>query len=164
MKKMESLARSGARSAFEPSFVRSVIAALCKLLFPLAFAMALIHLEPSSADGAAITVNANQLVTNTIAGSPTAATVANIGIGMNTSVYYNNINASYISPALDTGGVSIIRYPGGNYSDIYHWTSNVATGGFAATNSNFASFAQSILLSPADCRSKAWSRSTTGRA
>ena len=67
---------------------------------------------------------------------------------MNTSVYYNNIDASYLSPALDNTGVSIVRYPGGNYSDIYHWTNNVATGGYAATNSNFGAFAKSMLVAP----------------
>jgi hypothetical protein len=101
-----------------------------------------------AADAQTITVNANQVVTNTIAGQQVNATVSSIGIGTNTSVYYNNMNASYISPALDTTGVSIIRYPGGNYSDIYHFTNNIATGGYAATGSNFGSFATNILNSP----------------
>ena len=41
--------------------------------------------------------------------------------------------------------MSIIRYPGGNYSDIYHWTNNTATGGFAASAANFGSFATNLL-------------------
>ena len=86
--------------------------------------------------------------TNTIAGVATPATLGNIAIGMNTSVYYNNIDKSYMSPALDNAGVSIVRYPGGNFSDIYHWTNNVATGGYSATSSNFGSFAKSILNGP----------------
>ena len=49
---------------------------------------------------------------------------------------------------LDTGGVAIVRYPGGNYSDIYHWTNNVATGGYSASTSNFGTFAKSILNGP----------------
>jgi len=92
-----------------------------------------------------ITVNTSQQVTNTINGQQVVATVSPIGIGVNTSVYYNNMGASYISPALDNTGVSIIRYPGGNYSDIYHWTNNTATGGYAASGSNFGTFATNIL-------------------
>ncbi len=99
----------------------------------------------SDASAQTITVNTNQVVTNTIAGQQVVATVSPIGIGVNTSVYYNNMGASYISPALDNAGVSIIRYPGGNYSDIYHWTNNTATGGFAASAANFGSFATNLL-------------------
>ncbi|HTQ37592.1 MAG TPA: PEP-CTERM sorting domain-containing protein [Pirellulales bacterium] len=95
-----------------------------------------------------ITINASQLVTNSINGQQVVATVSPIGIGMNTSVYYNNMNAPYISSALDAGGVSIIRYPGGNYSDIYHWTNNVATGGYTNSNSNFGVWATNLINSP----------------
>ncbi|HEY4232840.1 MAG TPA: hypothetical protein VGM76_05425, partial [Lacipirellulaceae bacterium] len=102
----------------------------------------------SPAVGANITVNSNQIVNNTIAGVSTPATLSNIAIGMNTSVYYNNIGDSYISPALDNTGVSIVRYPGGNFSDIYHWTDNVATGNYAAPSSNFGTFAKNILNAP----------------
>jgi hypothetical protein len=148
MKLIESRRAIGAPRATRPSIFRSGTSAFCWLLLPVSLAIPLVYLGPSSVDGATITVNANQIVTNTIAGNPTPATVANIGIGMNTSVYYNNMDASYLSPALDSTGVSIIRYPGGNYSDIYHWTNNVATGGYAATNSNFGAFAKSLLISP----------------
>lgn len=100
------------------------------------------------APAANITVNANQIVTNTIAGVSTPAVAPSIGVGINTSVYYNNMNASYISPTLDAVGASIVRYPGGNYSDIYHWTDHVATGGYAASTSNFGTFAKNILNAP----------------
>ena len=95
-----------------------------------------------------ITINTSQLVTNTINGQQVVATVSPIGIGMNTSVYYNYMNAPYISSALDAGGVSIVRYPGGNYSDIYHWTNNIATGGYTNGNSNFGVWATNIINSP----------------
>jgi hypothetical protein len=95
-----------------------------------------------------ITINASQLVTNNINGQQVAATVSPIGIGMNTSVYYNNMNAPYISSALDAGGVSIVRYPGGNYSDIYHWTNNIARDGYTNSNSNFGVWATNITNSP----------------
>jgi len=123
------------------------ISPFCRLL-PVSLALILGHLTWSAASGASVTVNADQIVTNTIAGSPVPATVSDIAIGMNTSVYYNYMNASYLSPALDDAGVTTVRYPGGNYSDIYHWTNNVATNGYAATNSNFAVFSQSILDAP----------------
>ena len=94
------------------------------------------------------TVTRFYLVTNTINEQQVVATESPIGIGMNTSVYYNNMNAPYISSALDAGGVSIVRYPGGNYSDIYHWTDNIATGGYTNSNSNFGVWATNIINSP----------------
>jgi hypothetical protein len=135
--------------AVRPSALRSNNSGLheiafCKLL-AIGLAVLLGDFASSPAVGANITVNANQIVTNTIAGVSTPATMGGIGIGMNMSVYYNNIDKSYLSPALDVGGSTIVRYPGGNYSDIYHWTNNVATGGYSAGTSNFGSFAKSIL-------------------
>ena len=103
----------------------------------------------SFALAANLIVNSNQIVTNTIAGVVTPATLSPIAIGMNTSVYYNNIDKSYMSPALDNAGATIVRYPGGNYSDFYHFTVNhIPSGGYAADSSNFGSFAKSILNGP----------------
>ncbi len=53
----------------------------------------------SAASAQTIAVNTAQVVTNTIAGQQVVATVSPIGVGVNTSVYYNNMGASYISPA-----------------------------------------------------------------
>ena len=130
------------------SIIRFDFSPFCKLL-PVSLSLLLILLPWSTSVGATVTVNANQIVTNTIAGVPTPATLSDIAIGMNTSVYYNFMNASYLSPALDRTGVTIVRYPGGNYSDLYHWTNNtVPVGFYAATSSNFGTFVKSILDGP----------------
>ena len=33
-----------------------------------------------------------------------------------------------------------MRYPGGSYSDIYNWQTNVATGGYDAPKTDFDQF------------------------
>ena len=129
------------------SIIRCDASPFCKLL-PVSLSLLLILLPWSTSVGATVTVNANQIVTNTIAGVPTAATLSDIGIGMNASVYYNNLESSFLSPALDNTGVSIVRYPGGNYSDFYHWTNHTAPGGYAPTSSNFGTFIKNILNAP----------------
>ena len=129
------------------SIIRFDFAALCKLL-PVSWSLLLILVPWSTSVGATVTVNANQIVTNTIAGVPTPATLSDIAIGMNTSVYYNFLQASYLSPALDRTGVTIVRYPGGNYSDFYHWANHTAPNGYAAPSSNFGTFITSILNAP----------------
>jgi hypothetical protein len=134
--------RTGA-AALQMSVRRHLSEALSRTAFLIVLSFC-----ASRASAANVTVNANQVVTNTIAGVPTPATVANIGVGTNTSVYYNHMDASFISPTMDAIGASIVRYPGGSYSDIYHWTNHTATGGYAASTSNFGTFAKNILNAP----------------
>ena len=42
-------------------------------------------------------------------------------------------------------GVQLLRYPGGNYASIYHWTNHTATGGYAATASHFGNFVSQLM-------------------
>jgi hypothetical protein len=68
----------------------------------------------------------------------TAATVtANVGtvrqmvspdlMGVHTSVYDSYMQADTTPWLLQDAGVKSLRYPGGSYSDLYHWESNTAT-------------------------------------
>ena len=68
----------------------------------------------------------------------TAATVtANLGtvgktvcpdlMGIHTSVYDNNMQLDSTVWMLQDAGVKSLRYPGGSYSDLYHWELNTGT-------------------------------------
>jgi len=61
-------------------------------------------------------------------------------IGLNTAVYDQYMNDSTIPALVKAAGIDAMRYPGGSYSDIYDWQTNVATGGFDAPDTDFDQF------------------------
>ncbi|HEU5427167.1 MAG TPA: hypothetical protein VFU74_09850, partial [Actinocrinis sp.] len=72
-------------------------------------------------------------------------------IGLNTAVYDGNMNDAAAPGLIKAAGIDALRYPGGSYSDIYNWQTNVAQGGYDAPNTSFANFmgtAQSAGTSP----------------
>ena len=44
------------------------------------------------------------------------------GIAMHTSVYANQFTNSNLDNRLQEANVEMLRYPGGSYSDLFHWT------------------------------------------
>jgi hypothetical protein len=81
-----------------------------------------------------------------IADSVTVNATAGLGtipansIGLNAAVYDSDMNDTAIPGLLKAAGVTALRYPGGSYSDIYNWQTNVAQGGYDAPNTDFADF------------------------
>jgi alpha-L-arabinofuranosidase len=80
----------------------------------------------------------------------TGATVGANLMGIYSAVYDNSFRAPTTPPALQTSGVRAIRYPGGSYSDVYHWSTHTASiqnkgsatqaTPYVATVSDFGSF------------------------
>ena len=69
------------------------------------------------------------------------ATIPSTGVGINTAVYDGNMNSSATPGLLSTAGFGMVRYPGGSYSDTYHWQTNtVEGGGYVAPNTSFDQF------------------------
>jgi hypothetical protein len=63
------------------------------------------------------------------------ATVPQTGFGIHTSVYDSSLSDTTNLPALlQTGGITVMRYPGGIYSDNYHWAHNTLTPFFVSTS------------------------------
>ncbi len=63
------------------------------------------------------------------------ATVPQTGFGIHTSVYDSSLSDTTNLPALlQTGGITVMRYPGGIYSDNYHWAQNTLTPFFVSTS------------------------------
>lgn len=57
------------------------------------------------------------------------ATVPAAAYGVGMSVYDNNFTPPDLPEKLKTAGVTALRYPGGSYSDVYHWKTHSATVG-----------------------------------
>ncbi len=61
------------------------------------------------------------------------ATVPATGIGIHTSVYDSSLSDTTALPALlATTGIRMLRYPGGSYSDNYHWSQYTLTPIFSS--------------------------------
>jgi hypothetical protein len=78
----------------------------------------------------------------TVNGASVKATMPDVGIGLHTSVYANQFGNAIVPGRIAESGVELRRYPGGSYSDIYHWSNHTADGGYAASQSHFGRFVQ----------------------
>ncbi|MBS2964755.1 cellulose binding domain-containing protein [Actinocrinis puniceicyclus] len=94
-------------------------------------AVAVTVVPASAATSASVSVNAGQLL----------AKIPATGVGTNVAVYDGAMNSSASAGLLNTGGFRVVRYPGGSYSDGYHWQTNTMQGGgYVAPNTDFDSF------------------------
>ena len=107
---------------------------------------------------AAVTVNV----------SSNLAVVPATGYGVHASVYANSFGDAALPGRLSQGGLSLLRYPGGGYADIFHWSvSRPALGynngygfspwwgqsgnyGYMGPNTDFGGFVK--LLTNAQCQ------------
>jgi hypothetical protein len=87
--------------------------------------------------------------------SNTLSVVAPTAFGIHTSVYDNQNGNAALPGRLIESGVNTLRYPGGGYADVYHWSRPNPTtpwfggssGGYIGPNTDFGHFVQ--LLSNA---------------
>ncbi|MEU7748371.1 cellulose binding domain-containing protein [Nonomuraea sp. NPDC049158] len=82
----------------------------------------------------AVTVNARAAL----------ATVPETGIGSNHAIWDTNLGTNETADLLKDAGVKLLRYPGGSYSDIYHWATHTAPGGYVAPNTDFDTFMRGV--------------------
>ena len=93
------------------------------------------------------TVTVVNTVVQVNAASPLAV-VPQTGFGIHTSVYDSSLSDTTNLPGLlMTGGVTVMRYPGGIYSDVYHWAQNSLTP-FFASDSPACGLTQNGYLAP----------------
>lgn len=90
-------------------------------------------------------------------------TVSPVAYGVHTSVYDDAIgDISGAAPKIATAGAKVLRFPGGSYSDRYHWAQHALTPNFApfdagvcatiwngymAANSDFGNFVRLLKAS-----------------
>ncbi|MDI1463158.1 cellulose binding domain-containing protein [Catellatospora sp. KI3] len=66
--------------------------------------------------------------------------VSDAAIGVNHAVWDAELGTNAVADLMKNAGVQAMRYPGGSYSDIYHWRDNTAPGGYVAPNTDFDHF------------------------
>ncbi|MES1206461.1 MAG: hypothetical protein ABUS79_11030, partial [Pseudomonadota bacterium] len=74
---------------------------------------------PMAVTGTAVSVAVNLGMTR--------ATVSNDLLGIHSSVYDNHFRDATTPPLLKAAGLRSIRYPGGSYGDLYHWSTHTGT-------------------------------------
>ncbi|GAA0392720.1 alpha-L-arabinofuranosidase [Acrocarpospora corrugata] len=92
-----------------------------------------LHVPPTYADEippVAVTVNARAAL----------ATVPDTGIGTNHAIWDSYLGTNETADRLKDAGMQLLRYPGGSYSDIYHWADHTAPGGYVAPGTDFDTF------------------------
>ncbi|MFL6124203.1 cellulose binding domain-containing protein [Actinophytocola sp.] len=67
-------------------------------------------------------------------------TVSPTAVGVNHAIWDTYLGTPEVADLLKGAGVKAMRYPGGSYSDIYHWRDHTAPGGFVAPNTDFDHF------------------------
>ncbi|GAA3613009.1 cellulose binding domain-containing protein [Nonomuraea rosea] len=72
------------------------------------------------------------------------AAVPQTGIGSNHAIWDTTLGADDTADRLKDAGVKLLRYPGGSYSDIYHWADHTAPGGYVAPNTDFDTFMRGV--------------------
>jgi hypothetical protein len=61
-------------------------------------------------------------------------------IGVNHAIWDAQLGTPEVADLMRDAGVGAMRYPGGSYSDIYHWRTHTAPGGYVAPNTDFDHF------------------------
>ncbi|WNM39475.1 cellulose binding domain-containing protein [Micromonospora halotolerans] len=114
-----------------PSTPRRVTAYAASLLLALAAPAAV---GPPAAGAAA------DPVTVTVNARAGLATVPDTALGVNHAIWDEQLGSTETSDLLRAAGVTMLRYPGGSYADIYHWRTHTAPGGYVAPNTDFDTF------------------------
>lgn len=68
------------------------------------------------------------------------ATMPATGLGINDAIWDQELGTNAVADLLKAAGVTMRRYPGGSYADIYHWADHTAPGGYVAPNTDFDTF------------------------
>lgn len=66
--------------------------------------------------------------------------VGDLAIGVNHAIWDPELGTPAVADLMRDAGVQAMRYPGGSYSDIYHWRTHTAPGGYVAPNTDFDHF------------------------
>ena len=97
-------------------------------------------------------INANVLVD----AETVRSVMSSMGLGLHTSQYYNNLGNQFLDDRINDVGVTTLRFGGGGYADVYHWSVHQASPWWGDPNqtatinpgNDFASFV--MLLDQVD--------------
>lgn len=74
------------------------------------------------------------------------STVQATAIGINTATWSSHLMDAVVPSLLRAAGVKVLRYPGGSWSDIYHWQTNTLTKGQSGTPNPMDDFSNFMKL------------------
>ena len=66
-------------------------------------------------------------------------------LGMNMAAWYDPTTSAVV-PAFQLAGIQAVRWPGGSWSDDYHWATNTMCGNTPNSNATFANFVNDLVL------------------
>jgi hypothetical protein len=66
-------------------------------------------------------------------------------LGMNMAAWYDPTTPAIV-PAFQTAGIKAVRWPGGSWSDAYHWETNTICGNTANPNATFSNFVNDLAI------------------
>ena len=66
-------------------------------------------------------------------------------LGMNMAAWFDPTTPAMV-PAFATAGIKAVRWPGGSWSDDYHWATNTLCGGSPNSNATFSNFVDSLAI------------------
>ena len=91
----------------------------------------------------AVTVNLQTAVAvnQALAGPP----VTDQLLGMNMAAWYDPTTPAVV-PAFQAAGIKALRWPGGSWSDDYHWTNNTLCNGTPNSNATYPQFVNDLAL------------------
>ena len=97
---------------------------------------------------ATVTVTGAVTSSVTVDLSSTGTAVTDKLLGMNMAVWYDLVsNQTGVVSALQSAGITQVRWPGGSDSDLYHWSTNtMCDGQYADTNDTFTNFVNDLAV------------------
>ncbi|GAA3655056.1 cellulose binding domain-containing protein [Nonomuraea antimicrobica] len=110
----------------------------------MAVLLTLTALNAPTAQAPAAHADDTDPVTVTVNARAGLATVPETGLGANHAIWDTNLGTDQTADLLKDAGTKLLRYPGGSYSDIYHWADHTAPGGYVAPNTDFDTFMRGV--------------------
>jgi hypothetical protein len=97
--------------------------------------------------GTAITQTLSVAVQSSISvnQSSTGPAISDTLLGVNMAAWYDPTQ-SFIVPAFQAAGIKAVRWPGGSWSDDYHWQTDSLCGGTTASNTTFSKFVSDLVI------------------
>jgi hypothetical protein len=71
--------------------------------------------------------------------------VTNKLLGMNMAAWYDPTTSAVV-PAFQLAGIQAVRWPGGSWSDDYHWSTNTMCGNTPNGNATFTNFVNDLVV------------------
>jgi len=99
----------------------------------------------NTATGASSAVTVTAQSTVTVDQSSSGPAISDQLLGMNMAAWYDPTTAAIV-PAFKTAGIKAVRWPGGSWSDEYHWANNSLCSGTPNANATFSNFVNDLVI------------------